>query len=60
MASQGDDQYLVWEDDQPHWDWDTAQTPTGGSSGEFSTMGESLMEQYRVKDEGPWIVNFFS
>jgi hypothetical protein len=23
-------------------------------------MGESLTEQYRVKDEGPWVVNFFS
>ena len=27
-----------------HWDWDTAQTPTGGSRGEFSTMDGSLME----------------
>ena len=34
--------------------------PTGGSSGEYSTMGESLMEQRRVKDEGPRVVNFFS
>jgi len=23
-------------------------------------MGESLTEQYRVKEEGPWVVNFFS
>ena len=23
-------------------------------------MGESLTEQYRVKDEGLWVVNFFS
>jgi hypothetical protein len=22
-------------------------------------MGESLMEQCRVKEEGPWVVNFF-
>ncbi len=25
-----------------------------------STMGESLMEQYRVRDEGSWSVNLFS
>ncbi len=35
------------------------QTPMGGSSGEFSTMGESLMEQRRVCDEGFWIVKHF-
>ena len=36
-----------------------AQTPTGGSSGEFSAMGESLTEQRRVRDEGLWAVNLF-
>jgi hypothetical protein len=59
MAYQGDDQYLVWEDDQTHWNWDTVQTPTGGSSREFSAMGESLTEQYRVRDDGLWVVNLF-
>jgi len=48
------------EDDQPHYDWDTTRTPTGGSSGEFSAMGKSLTEQYRMEVEGLWIVNFFS
>ncbi|KAK1405875.1 hypothetical protein QVD17_42431 [Tagetes erecta] len=42
------------------WRTDTAQTPTGGSSGEFSAMGESLTEQCRVEVEGPRVVNFFS
>ncbi len=42
----------VFLDDQPHWDWDTAQTPTGGSSGESRTMGESLIRQYGVSEEG--------
>ena len=37
---------------------DTAQTPTGGSSREFSAMGETLTEQRRVKEEGFRIVNF--
>ena len=23
-------------------------------------MGESLTEQYRVREEGPWVVNLFS
>ena len=32
----------------------------GGSSEEFSAMGESLTEQSIVKEDGPWIVNFFS
>ena len=59
MAYQGDDQYLVLEDDQTHWNWDTVQTPMGGSSEEFSAMGESLTEQYRVRDDGPWVVNLF-
>ena len=38
----------------------TAQTPTGGSSEEFSTMGATLMEQRRVQEEGLRIVNCFS
>src|SRR5437016_13776110 len=37
----------------------TAQTPTGGSSEEFSAMDESLTEQRRVQDEGLRIVNCF-
>ncbi|KAJ7976220.1 transcription factor RAX1-like [Quillaja saponaria] len=32
----------------------------GGSSGEFSAMGESLTEQCRVEVEGLRVVNFFS
>ena len=43
--------------DRPHWDWDTAQTPTGGSSGEYCTMGETLMQRRRVEEEGLRIVN---
>ena len=35
---------------------DIAQTSTEGSSREFFTMGESLMEQCRVTDEGLRIV----
>ena len=38
----------------------TAQTPTGGSSEEFSSMGETLNEQRRVQEEGLRIVNCFS
>ena len=38
----------------------TAQTPTGGSSEEFSAMGESLTEQRRVQDDGLRVVNCFS
>ena len=34
-------------------------TPTGGSSRESSTMGESLMERRRVQDEGLRVVNCF-
>ena len=36
-----------------------AHTPTGGSSGESCTMDESLMQQFRVKDEALRCVNFF-
>ena len=36
----------------------TAQTPTGGSSREFSAMGGTLTEQRRVNDEGLRIVKF--
>ncbi len=35
---------------------DTAQTPTGGSSGEYCTMGESLMQRRRVRDGGLRVV----
>ncbi len=38
----------------------TAQTPTGGSSEEFSAMGETLTEQRRVQDDGLRVVNCFS
>src|SRR5690349_9779821 len=38
----------------------TAQTPTGGSSEEFSSMGATLNEQRRVPEEGLRIVNGFS
>lgn len=57
-AYQGIDGYPAWEGVRTHWDWDTAQTPTGGSSEEYCTMGESLMQRRRVKDEGLRIVNF--
>src|SRR5258705_7976611 len=38
----------------------TAQTPTGGSSEEFSAMVARLTEQRRVQDEGFRVVNCFS
>jgi hypothetical protein len=38
----------------------TAQTPTGGSSEEFSSMVARLNEQRRVLEEGLRIVNSFS
>src|ERR1700731_2198285 len=38
----------------------TAQTPTGGSSEDFSSMGATLNEQRRVQEEGFRIVNCFS
>ena len=59
MAHQVGDGSLVCEDDQPDWDCDTAQTPTGGSSEESSTMGASPMEQRRVEDDGLRVVNSF-
>ena len=31
-------------------------TPTGGSSGEYCTMGETLMQQRRVSDDGLRVV----
>ena len=37
----------------------TVHTPTGGSSREFSAMGESLTEQRRVNDEVFRYVKFF-
>ena len=37
----------------------SAQTPTGGSSGEYWAMGASLTQQRRVKEEGFRVVNFF-
>src|SRR6185437_14670666 len=38
----------------------TAQTPTGGSSEEFSAMEATLTEQRRVQDDGLRVVNCFS
>ena len=38
----------------------TAQTPTGGSSEEFSAMDESLTEQRRVQEDAFRSVNCFS
>ena len=32
--------------------------PTGGSSREYCTMGETLMQRRRVKEEGLRVVNF--
>ena len=40
------------EDDQPHWDWNKAQTSMEGSSEEYWTMGESLIQQYYMSDDG--------
>ncbi len=31
-----------------------AHTPTGGSSGEFCAMGETLTQRHRVSEEAPW------
>ncbi len=44
------------EDDQSHWNWNTVQTPTGGSSEEFCAMGETLTQQRRVSEGGLWVV----
>src|SRR5437868_8710827 len=38
----------------------TAQTPTGGSSEEFSAMDASLTEQRRVQEDGLRVVNCFT
>ena len=59
MAYQGYDGYRVWEHDPAHWDWDTAQTPTGGCSQEYSSMGESLKERRRVYEEAFRGVKYF-
>ncbi len=59
MAHQVGDGSLVCEDDQPDWDCDTAQTPTGGSSKGSSALGASLTEQRRVQDDGFRVVNCF-
>ena len=37
----------------------TAQTPTGGSSGEFCAMLERVTQRRRVNDEGLRVVKFF-
>lgn len=60
LAYEGNDRVLVCVDDQPHWDRDTAQTPTGGWSGQFAEMGESLTGQRRVGVAGTWAVDCFS
>ena len=59
MAYQGYDGYPAWEGERTHWNWDTVQTPTGGSSREYCSMGASLKQQRRVEDEGFRIVNSF-
>ena len=38
---------------------DPVQTPTGGSSGEYCTMGASLMQPCRVYEEGLRVVKYF-
>ena len=35
------------------------RSPTGGCSGEYCTMGGSLMQQRRVRDDGLRVVNRF-
>ncbi len=37
-------------------DWNTGQTPTGGSSEEFCAMAARLTQQRRVGDEGLRVV----
>ncbi len=59
MAYQDNDGYGVREHDPTHWDWDTAQTPTGGCSQESSSMGESLKERRRVYEEALRGVKYF-
>ena len=59
MAHQGYDEYRVWEHDPAHWDWDTAQTPMGGCSQEYSSMAERLKERRRVYDDAPRGVKYF-
>jgi hypothetical protein len=59
MAYQGYDGYRAREGDPAHWDCDTAQTPTGGSSLEFWSMGETLNQRRRVDDEGLRVVKSF-
>ncbi len=49
MAYQGND-------GPPHWNWNTDQTPTGGSSEEYCAMGETLTQRRRVDDEGLRVV----
>ena len=58
-AHQGYDGYGVREHGPTHWDWDTAQTPTGGCSQESSSMDESLKERRRVYEEAPRGVKYF-
>ena len=63
-AYQGDDLPAVWEDDPPHWVWDTAQTPTGGSSGNIGQwrkpdqpcrVCEGLLVVKHFSEGGSWI-----
>ena len=41
------------------WSFLPAFVPTGGSSGEYCTMGETLMQRRRVKEEVFRYVNFY-
>ena len=59
IAHQGYNGYGVREHDPTHWDWDTAQTPTGGCSQESSSMDESLKERRRVYEEAFRGVKYF-
>ena len=50
------DSQLILADDQPHWDWNMAQPLFGGSSEEYWTMNESLIQQYHVNDESLFLL----
>ena len=59
MAHLGDALQLGCDEDQPPWNGDPVQTPTGGSSGEYCTRGASLMQPCRVYEEGLRDVKYF-
>ena len=49
-AYQADDSQLVWENVQPHRNWNKVRSSTGGSSAESWAMGESLTLQEFVRE----------